>query len=127
MSSGSGLPPTQHGAFATISRLLSCLVTEKLLRGIYIPAVNPSCSTGVLVVLSTRLTSEVPFIGHLLCPSDIFAIVPLRNAPVFAPYHKDCDEQRHGRPVGLVDPLDMIPEIYELSETVHATLERVSL
>ncbi|KAF8599149.1 hypothetical protein BDV93DRAFT_592260 [Ceratobasidium sp. AG-I] len=124
MSSGSGLPPAQHGAFAIISRLLSCLVTEKLLRGIYIPIVSSPCSTGVLVVLSTRLTSEEPFIGHLLRPSDVFAIVPLRHAPVFAPYDGNCDEHKHGRPVGLVDPLDMVPEVYELSEAIHGTPER---
>lgn len=125
MSSGSGLPPGQHGAFAIISRLLSCLVTEKLLRGVYIPIANSPSLAGVLVVLSTRLTSEEPFIGHLLCPSNVFAIAPLRHAPVFSSDDKNHEERRHGRSVGLVDPLDMLPEIYELSETVHDTPECV--
>ncbi|KAF8071692.1 IucC family-domain-containing protein [Lyophyllum atratum] len=120
MSSGSGLPPLQHAAFAVISRIISCLVTEQLLRGIYIPIANIPRATGVLVVLSTHLISEKPIISRSLRPSDIFAIVALRHPPVFS----DTAAYKHGRPVGLVDPLDMLPEIYELSETVTGYSER---
>ncbi|KAF5371850.1 hypothetical protein D9615_009541 [Tricholomella constricta] len=124
MSSGSGLPPSQHASFAVISRLISCLVTEQLLRGIYLPIANAPHSTGVLVVLSTHLISEKPIISRSLRPNDIFAIVPLRHPPVFAPVIGQTSEYKHGRPVGLVDPLDMRPDIFELSETLADSPER---
>ncbi|KAF7330280.1 C2 domain-containing protein [Mycena venus] len=69
---------------------------------------------GLLVILSTSVISEQPVITRALRPNDIFAIVPLRNRPVF----KDSRPTKHGRIVGLVDPLDMIPEIYVLAETI---------
>lgn len=113
MSSGSGLPPPQHAAFAVISRLLSCLVTEQILRGLYIAIPDLPEISGVLVVLSTHLISEKPIIDRALRPNDVFAIVPLRHPPVLS----GTGGSKHGRRVGLVDPLDMFPEIYELSET----------
>ncbi|KAG5652766.1 hypothetical protein H0H81_003704 [Sphagnurus paluster] len=122
MSSGSGSPPPQHAAFAVISRIISCLVTEQLLRGFYIPIVNNHRCTGVLVVLSTNLDSEKSIIR--LRSSDIFAIVPLRQPPVFIPVDSTHNYE-HGRPVGLVDPLDMLPNIFELSQTAMDPLGRV--
>ncbi|KAF8896586.1 IucC family-domain-containing protein [Infundibulicybe gibba] len=114
MSSGSGLPPAQHAAFAVVSRLVSCLVTEQLLRGFYLP-ISQSCqASGVLIVLSTHLMSETPVINRSLCSNDIFAIVPLRHPPVL----RGASIHKHGQPVGLIDPLDMLPVIYELAETL---------
>ncbi|KAF8640269.1 hypothetical protein AX16_010164 [Volvariella volvacea WC 439] len=113
MSSGSGLPPAEHATFAVTSRLLSCLVTEQLLRAFYVPITPPNQATGVLVILSTHLISEQAVISRALRVGDIYAIVPLRTPPVFK--NKTC--YRHGREVGLVDPLDMLPEVYELTET----------
>jgi hypothetical protein len=112
MSSGSGLPPPQHAAFAVISRLLSCLVTEQILRGLYIAIPDLLEASGVLVVLSTHLISEKPIINRALRPNDVFAIVALRNTPVLS----GTAASKHGHPVGLVDPLDMLPQIYELAE-----------
>ncbi|TFK40140.1 IucC family-domain-containing protein [Crucibulum laeve] len=112
MSSGSGLPPHQHAPFAVISRLLSCLVTEKLLRAFYIPVLAPSSASGILVVLATHLISEQPVLNRALRSNDIFAVVPLHHPPVF----DGTSVYQHGRPVGLVDPLDMLPTIYELEE-----------
>lgn len=94
------------------SRLLSCLVTEQLLRAFYVSLTNPNRAAGVLVILSTHLISEQPVINRSLRSSDIFALVPLRHAPVF-----NGGQTQHGRSVGLLDPLDMLPEIYELAET----------
>jgi hypothetical protein len=111
MSSGSGLPPSKHASFAVISRLVSCLVTEQILRALYLPIAH-SQATGVLVVLSTHLISENITTGRVLRPSDIFALVPLLHPPVFS----GVSASKHGRPVGLVDPLDMFPEIYEFSQ-----------
>ncbi|KAJ3572545.1 hypothetical protein NP233_g3007 [Leucocoprinus birnbaumii] len=121
MSSGFNLPPHQHATFAVISRLLSCLVTESLLRAYYIPITGVSDVSGFAVILATHLLSEQPIINRSLRPHDIFAIVPLRNAPAFG----DAVLSRHGRAIGLLDPLDMVPVVYELTEThsgAHHTL-----
>ena len=120
MSSGSGLPPSKHASFAVISRLISCLVTEQILRAFYLP-ITHSQATGVLVVLSTQLMSEKPTIDRALRFSDIFALVPLLHPPVFSV----ASVSKHGRPVGLVDPLDMFPEIYELAQTISDAPENV--
>ncbi|KAJ7733428.1 IucC family-domain-containing protein [Mycena maculata] len=113
MSSGFNLPPREHAVFAVSSRLLSCLVTESLLRAFYLEVKQSTAMAGILVVLSTSVISEQPVITRALRPNDIFAIVPLRNAPVF----KDTTPTKHGRTVGLVDPLDMVPEVYVLVKT----------
>jgi len=112
MSSGSGLPPLQHAAFAVTSRLLSSLVTEQILRSLYINIPDLPEISGVLVILSAHLISGGPIIDRALRPNDVFALVPLRCPPVLT----GTDGSKHGRPVGLVDPLDMFPEIYECSE-----------
>ncbi|KAF7327460.1 C2 domain-containing protein [Mycena kentingensis (nom. inval.)] len=118
MSTGFNLPPLEHAAFAVNSRLISCLVTESLLRAFYVDLPKPSASkaSGLLVILSTQTSviTEQPVIARALRPDDIFAIVPLHHAPVF----KDTPATRtkHGRVVGLVDPLDMVPEVYLLAE-----------
>ncbi|KAJ7671582.1 hypothetical protein DFH06DRAFT_1366688 [Mycena polygramma] len=113
MSSGFNLPPHDHASFAVSSRLISCLVTESLLRAFYLEAKMSATMAGILVILSTSVISEQPVITRALRPNDIFAIVPLRNTPVF----KDATPTKHGRVVGLLDPLDMVPEIYVLTET----------
>lgn len=112
MSSASGLSPDDHAPFAVISRLISCLVTEQLLRAFYIPVPGSGEIAGIMAVLSTHLMSEQPVLNRSLRSNDIFAIVPLHHAPVF----RGASVYPHGRPVGLVDPLDMIPVIYQFSE-----------
>lgn len=112
MSSGYQLPPAQHATFAVISRLLSCLVTESLLRAYYIPLSGLPEATGFAVILSTHLMSEQPIINRSLRAHDIFAIVPLQHPPAFG----EATAFRHGRSIGLLDPLDMVPVFYELSE-----------
>lgn len=129
MSSGSRLPPPEHAAFAVNSRLLSCLVTEKLLRAIYIPIIEGSPISGILIVLSKHLVSEPPILDRTLRGNDIFAIVPLRHAPVIAPVTETV-VHKHGRPVELVDPLDMLSDIYEFSDRqvqVFENVRRISL
>ncbi|KAJ7593412.1 IucC family-domain-containing protein [Mycena floridula] len=100
----------ERAGFAVSSRLLSCLVTESLLRGYYLPLDYPS-ATGILVVLSTNVIFEQA-ITRSLHASDIFAIVPLRHSPIF----KSDVSGKHGLQVALVDPFDMLPVIYELAE-----------
>jgi hypothetical protein len=121
MSSGYRLPPSQHATFAVISRLLSCIVTESLLRAYYIPLSGVPDVSGFAVILATHLISEQPIINRSLRPHDIFAIVPLQNPPAFG----EGALSRHGRAIGLLDPLDMVPVFYELAEVPSATTEHV--
>ncbi|KAJ7116428.1 IucC family-domain-containing protein [Mycena epipterygia] len=114
MSSGFNLPPHDHASFAVSSRLISCLVTESLLRSFYLETKQSTTMAGILVILSPSVISEQPVITRALRPNDIFAIVPLRSPPVF----KDKTHTKHGRLVGLLDPLDMVPEVYVLTETI---------
>lgn len=117
MSSGYHLLPPQHATFAVISRLLSCMVTESLLRAYYIPLSGVADASGFAVILSTHLISEHPIINRSLRPHDIFAIVPLQSPPAFG----EATLSRHGRAIGLLDPLDMIPVFYELTEASTST------
>jgi hypothetical protein len=112
MSSGSGLPPHQHAVFAVTSRLISCLVTEQILKALYLPSSTFAQTSGFLVVFSADIIPEKAVFGRVLS-SDIFALIPLRRAPVLH------GEMIHGNAhlVGLVDPLDMYPEVLELRET----------
>lgn len=109
MSSESAI---ENAAFAVSSRLISCLVTESLLRAFYLPLNNSQHATGILVVLTTSLLNERPVITRTLRAADVLAIVPLHHPPVL----KDQSIDKHGRLVALVDPLDMLPEVYELIE-----------
>ncbi|KAF7312079.1 C2 domain-containing protein [Mycena indigotica] len=119
MSTGYRLPPNEHAGFAVISRLIACLVTESLLCAFYIETPKSSAMpySGILVILATTTSviSEQPNITRALRPDDIFAIVPLHHAPVFKA--SPSTPTKHGRPVGLVDPLDMLPEVYVLVDT----------
>jgi hypothetical protein len=65
---------------------------------------------GVCIILSTQVMGEHLILTRSLRPADVFAILPLHQEPV-------CSGtlSRHGRPVWLLDPLDMIPSIFELS------------
>lgn len=112
MSSGYHLPPPEHATFAVISRLLSCMVTESLLRAYYIPLPGIPNVSGFAVILSTHLISEQPIINRSLRPRDVFIIVPLQNPPAFG----EGAHSRHGHLIGLLDPLDMFPAFYELTE-----------
>jgi hypothetical protein len=79
-------------------------------------------ATGVLVLLSTYLMSEKPIIiDRALRFDDIFVLVPLLHLPVFS----GASVFKYGRPVGLIDPLDMFPEIYELSHTMSDAVANV--
>jgi hypothetical protein len=117
MSSGSGLLPSEHAAFAVTSRLISCLVTERILRGFYVPILQSVRMTGVLVVLSNDSG-----VDKVIGPKDILVLVPLRQPPVF----NDEATYKHGRLVGLVDPLDMYPEVLELVELISTIPSPVS-
>jgi hypothetical protein len=108
-SLSSRLQPSEMAAFSVTSRLLASIVTESLLDAYYIPILSEE-TRGICILLSTHVMEEHPIPTVSLCPADVFAIIPLHQEPV-------CygTPTRHGTPIWLLDPLDMIPSIFELS------------
>lgn len=102
------LSPGDRAAFATSARLLSCLVTESILRALYLP-IHGSEANGLCVILNNIASSEPrplqPYVAQ-----DIFAIIPLCHIPVF----KDDDGDSRAKEIGLLDPLDMMPVVFEV-------------
>jgi len=77
----------ERAAFATTARLLSCLVTESLVRAIFVPCRWADCE------------------------GDVLAIILLINVPVIK---FDSNDPR-GKEIGLLDPLDMFPLVLAAS------------
>jgi hypothetical protein len=105
----SRLQPSERAAFAVSSRLLASIVTESLLSAYYIP-IHSHEARGVCVVLSAHAIGEHPVFTRALRPADVFAILPLHQEPVYS-----GDFTNYGRQIWLLDPLDMVPSIFELS------------
>lgn len=111
MSSLGTLSYDDRAAFAVTSRLLSCIITESLLTALFVP-MDSSKAVGTCVVLSKRASATaVPLDTPFHC-ADIFAIVPLRTVPMF----RASGSHHFGQEIGLVDPLDMLPSVYEVLE-----------
>ena len=101
--------PRESAAFAVMSRLLSCLVTEQILPALYFTSdFSDPTASGYMVVLSSSL--ECRDHTSTLSLGDIFVIVPLRHAPVY----KEDLPKGLGWLVELVDPLDMLPHVCQL-------------
>ncbi|KAH9998791.1 IucC family-domain-containing protein [Russula compacta] len=115
------LQPSERAAFAVTSRFLASIVTESLLRAYYIPILSEG-ACGVCVILSTHVMGEHPILARSLRPADIFAILPLHQEPVFS-----GSLTKHGRQIWLLDPLDMIPSIFELSKREAGSVEYLAL
>lgn len=82
------LNPSDRAEFATAARLFSCLVTESLVRAVYLPLIGGFEATGICVVLNGALSSLPP--SDLACePKDILAIIPLWHVPIFKHDGKD--------------------------------------
>ncbi|KAF8531371.1 IucC family-domain-containing protein [Gautieria morchelliformis] len=98
MLSASTLAPPDRASFATLSRLLACLVTESLLKAIFLTCPRPqSYLVGAAIILHAHASKhEGPYF-----PEDVFAVIPLRHMPIFQP--------RSDTEIGLLDPLDMHP------------------
>jgi hypothetical protein len=107
-SLASRLQPSERAAFAVTSRLLSSIVTESLLSSYYVP-IQSEEARGICVILSASM-SEHHVLTRPLQPADVFAIVPLNQEPIFSGTYGT-----HGRPIWLLDPLDMVPLIFEIS------------
>jgi hypothetical protein len=108
MSSGIALPPRERATFSVLSRLISCFVTEKILRAFWIPFERTiQEAAGIMVVLSTHTISEDMNIYRAFQSDDIFVVIPLHHPPVTQ------ETNMHGQLIGLVDPLDMLHHVYE--------------
>ncbi|KAI0300834.1 IucC family-domain-containing protein [Russula brevipes] len=94
----------QRAAFATTARLLSCLVTESLVRAIFTPLPWSDC-VGIGVIFNEPISTDPAHNDKFDSQGDVLAIVLLRHNPVFKP---DSSDPR-GKEIGLLDPLDMFP------------------
>jgi hypothetical protein len=101
------LSPGDRAAFATSARLLSCLVTESILRALYFQ-IHGFEANGVCIVLSNDVSSKPPLQQY--ASKDIFAVIPLYHVPIFK--HDGTDSR--GKEIGLLDPLDMMPLVFEV-------------
>jgi hypothetical protein len=100
----------ERASFATTARLLSCLVTESLVRAIFIP-LQWSDGVGIAVVLNAP-TSNIPALDcECYSEGDILAIVALRHIPMF----RNTSSDPRGKEIGLLDPLDMFPLVFVTS------------
>ncbi|KAF8348962.1 IucC family-domain-containing protein [Amanita rubescens] len=96
------LAPLQRAEFAVTARLLSCLVTESLLRALYF-SLSDSSATGFALVLLHDPASQVTSAKWQL--TDVFAFIPLQGTPVLT----DREDNSMIREIALLDPLDMVP------------------
>jgi len=94
----------ERAAFVTTARLFSCLVTESLVRAIFVPCRWSDC-VGISVILKAPISTIPARNCKLFSQGDVLAIIPLRNVPVIK---SDSNDPR-GKEVGLLDPLDMFP------------------
>lgn len=118
------LPPADRAAFGTAARMLSCLVTESLARGIYLKLGEGLDATGICVVLLGDISAAAPpDIATAYTSSNILAVIPLRHVPVFK--HDGSDPR--GKEIGLLDPMDMLPLVFEFSNDATPSSEVRSL
>jgi hypothetical protein len=106
-----GSSSAERASFATTARLLSCLVTESLVRAIFLPLQWSDC-VGIGVVLKAPIAT-IP--THNYKQGDVLAIVLLRHVPVLKTDSESSDEPRAGKEIGLLDPLDMFPSVLAIS------------
>ncbi|KIJ27922.1 hypothetical protein M422DRAFT_37526 [Sphaerobolus stellatus SS14] len=98
--SAASLAPAERAAFATSSRLLSCLVTESLMNAIFVRGQSNEVASTAIVLTPEASKHEGPY-----APEDVFVAIPLRHIPIFKP--------KSATLIGLLDPLDMFPYVYE--------------
>jgi hypothetical protein len=100
----------ERASFATTARLLSCLVTESLVRAIFVPLQWSDC-VGIGVVLKAPVAT-IPTHNCKQEGDDVLAIVLLRHVPVLK---TDSGDEPRGKEIGLLDPLDMFPLVLVIS------------
>ncbi|KAJ7733429.1 IucC family-domain-containing protein [Mycena maculata] len=104
------LDPADRAAFGVAARMLSCLVTESLARGIYLKLADGLDASGICVILLADISScASPDVSTAYTASNVLAIIPLRQVPIFK--HDGTDPR--GQEIGLLDPMDMLPLVFE--------------
>ncbi|KAF8593335.1 hypothetical protein BDV93DRAFT_612275 [Ceratobasidium sp. AG-I] len=118
----SALDPKERAVFATNARLISCLVTESLLRALYLPLSGFEVP-GICVVLQNNVSACLPLGPYK--SDDILAIVPLRQVPLL----RHDSTGKRAKDISLLDPLDMMPIVFEidLDSTSSAELQHRNL
>lgn len=103
-----GLSSAERASFATTARLISCLVTESLVRAIFVPLQWSDC-----VGIGVALRAPVATISthNSKQEDDVLAIVLLRHVPIL----KIDSKGPRGKEIGLLDPLDMFPLVLVVS------------
>lgn len=102
--SASCLEPSKRASFAAAARLLSCLVTESLLKAFFVASNSKTKNLkGIAIVLNSDA------VGLSMGPGpfrteEVFAVIPLRHIPFL----------KERNIINLLDPLDMLPYVYEL-------------
>lgn len=104
----------ERAEFATVARILSCLVTESLVSAFYLPLEESESNVAGFAVALTHKTSSD---DSLFESNHILAIVPLHHDPVFEP--NGVLDVEIGKRIGLLDPLDMVPLVFETHEAGH--------
>lgn len=110
------LTPSDRAIFATNARLISCLVTESLLKALYIPIAGFEI-IGVAVVLFGEFDAP----PRIYQSKDILAIVALHGIP----FLREESTGSFERKIGLLDPLDMVPLIFEISHDYNGPATEV--
>lgn len=104
--------PADRALFATTARLISCLVTESVVHALY-HTLDGFEASGVAVVLcNSTSTIDVNYGSN-----DILCVIPLQHVPVFK--HDGADPR--APEIGLLDPLDMLPLVFEPIEATEAS------
>ena len=99
------LAPLQRAEFAVISRVISCLVTESLLRALYFPLSDASATGFALILLHCPSAEASDLQASDIQLADVFALIPLQGIPIL-------NYEENGmtiREISLLDPLDLVP------------------
>ncbi len=103
--------PVDRALFATTARLISCLVTESVVRALYYTLDGFEASGFAVVLCNATAPIDVNYGSN-----DILCVIPLQHVPVFK--HDGTDPR--GSEIGLLDPLDMLPLVFEPVEVTGA-------
>jgi len=104
----------QRANFATTARLLSCLVTESLAEALYVPSPAQRTFKGWAIILAPAVSLDV-IMGKNI--DSVLAAIPLHHRPVT----KSNSTPSSITSIGLLDPMDMLQVIYEVTSNPPTT------
>lgn len=110
-----------YAKFATTSRLIACLVSEALVKAVYVPCADEEASNikGLCLLLLPSKTSMAGL-------QDLLAVVPLAGVPIldgssFMMHDIQCAS------ISLVDGWDMLPHIYSPTAKTLESVDTITL